>query len=100
MYYTYSSVSVTLLSSALHFQPVQCCNYGTNGQNRQGYDCVQIPGAVKTTGIATPSRICGRNVGLGTDDTSVAAMAMKTVCCEKWRGGGRKFEIVVASEHG
>ncbi|XP_059083239.1 uncharacterized protein LOC131880590 [Tigriopus californicus] len=46
-----------------------CCGHGSNGVSSFGYDCVSIPGAKTALGPSTkigPSRICGRNKGLGT----------------------------------
>ena len=61
------------------------------GKNTKGYDCVQIPGAIKFTGtkiskaMLPVSRFCGRNVGLATVAVakSTLAGANKTICCEE-----------------
>jgi hypothetical protein len=57
-----------------------CCGYGTKGTSPTGYDCVHIPGAVKTGTIGTvkDSNICGRSNGLVTAAGTTAA----TVCSE------------------
>ena len=58
-----------------------CCGYGPTGIGTKGYDCVQIPGALKalTTTMMGHSMLCGRSKGLGSLPTGVAAV---TVCCE------------------
>ena len=67
-----------LLKRAGFFQASSCCNYGAGGAN--GYDCVTIPGAVKTTGVITvmplATRLCGRDAGL----VSVTGITAKTIC--------------------
>ncbi len=56
-----------------------CCNYGGNGQNTQGFDCLGVPGAEKMTDAARiPTVFCGRNNGIGS--TAPAAPMAQTVC--------------------
>ena len=58
----------------------QCCGYGTDGLGTNGYDCVVIPGALKSSEGAIQGRdkLCGRSKGLVTADTEDAAAA--TIC--------------------
>lgn len=66
-----------------HNMASACCNYGGDGMEIAiGYDCVEIPGAVKgmTTTMAAlgGSRYCGRSKGLQTAKVTGAIAA--TVC--------------------
>ena len=58
----------------------ECCAYGVDGKgidNKGGYDCVMIPGAVKADdNTAVPQSVCGTQAGLV---TAVGA-ASKTIC--------------------
>lgn len=60
-----------------------CCRYGLNGLNTQGYDCLIIHGAEKVTGVTNkgnmhePSRVCGRSEGL-----IGGAGTATTLCCK------------------
>ena len=58
-----------------------CCGYGADGMISIGYDCVQIPGALKAamTSMMGPSQICGRAKG---GLVSVSGMTAVTICCE------------------
>jgi len=64
-----------------------CCSYSLAFS--AGYDCVQIPGAVKEsatmTGANIPvrSNICGRSAGLVT--VSGTKANSKSICCEEKR---------------
>ena len=71
------------------------------GKNTKGYDCVQIPGALKATGtklagtkiskaMLPVSRFCGRNLGLVTKTlagkstaNAKIAGANQTICCDE-----------------
>jgi len=59
----------------------ECCAYGTDGKghdNKGGYDCVMIPGAVKADDDTTlPQSVCGTKLGLV---TATANTASKTIC--------------------
>ncbi len=58
----------------------KCCNYGNAGAVTGGYDCAQIPGALKTTTMKSfhPNcRFCGSGKGLV---TSAATAVSKTIC--------------------
>lgn len=60
-----------------------CCNYGKSGKKfDKGYDCVEIPGAVKgadtTVGVPGGERFCGRSKGLQT--AAAAGATPATVC--------------------
>ena len=58
-----------------------CCNYGSDGKKTTGYDCLLIPGALKTLTTTIPalaSAFCGRSQGIGT----VSAAPGKTICSE------------------
>merc|ERR1712226_364699 len=60
-----------------------CCNYGKDGMATKGYDCVEIPGAVKgkttSKAVSNGDRFCGRSKGLGTAIAKTATAA-GTVC--------------------
>ena len=61
-----------------------CCAYHTDGKGPtkdHGYDCVIIPGAIKTDGSIINSSQCGDGNGLATGH-SAAANQDKTVCCK------------------
>jgi len=54
-----------------------CCGYGQKGTKTEGYDCVQIPGAMKPDASAVvPQQICGGNKGL----VSATGMTAVTIC--------------------
>jgi len=54
-----------------------CCNYITDGTDKFGFDCIEIPGATKSNGgKRVPSKVCGHDAGLATADATVE----KTVC--------------------
>ena len=53
-----------------------CCGYLDAGTGKYGYDCIEIPNATKTGQIPSPSKVCGHNAGLATDDATIG----KTVC--------------------
>lgn len=59
-----------------------CCGYGVSGVATLGYDCVVIPGALKSTDMEmmAGSQICGRSKGLATMPTATMA---KTVCSKE-----------------
>ncbi len=48
------------------FQASLCCSYAKSLEKKSGFDCIQIPGAVKATvpGLPTNSNICGNGVNL------------------------------------
>merc|ERR1719510_2940883 len=66
-----------------------CCSYKTDGMGTKGYDCIIIPGAVKTdlTPIGVKDKalnanmFCGQSKGLGTekDKDTAATICSKTV---------------------
>ena len=43
-----------------------------------GYDCIMIPGAMKTDGNPAPAAHCGYDKGIATANDGAA----KTICCE------------------
>jgi len=53
-----------------------CCGYGADGEQTEGYDCVVIPGAKKaaTTTMAVPSKICGNLF------VTVSGMTATSIC--------------------
>jgi len=58
---------------------LECCGYGANGMETEGYDCLFVNGAeAKADGARVNENICGRNNGLITADGATAA----SVCCE------------------
>ena len=61
--------------------PTSCCQYGMAGMNKEGFDCLIIPGAEKKTAdqkFLGFTRICGRKAGLATAN----GMNNKDICCE------------------
>merc|ERR1712110_211325 len=62
-----------------------CCSYKTDGMGTKGYDCLLIPGALKTDltpiGVAAnafgATMFCGQSKGLGTVKSGTAS---KTIC--------------------
>ena len=61
----------------------QCCGYGTDGMGTNGYDCVVIPGALKSSAGAIQGRdkLCGRSKGLVTSgDMETAATICSRQC--------------------
>ena len=58
-----------------------CCGYLDAGTGKYGYDCIEIPNATKTGQIPSPSKVCGHNAGLATDDATTG----KTVCSKYHR---------------
>ncbi len=50
----------------LSFQDSLCCSYHNAVEKMSGFDCIQIPGAVKATvpGFPTKSNICGNRMNL------------------------------------
>ena len=60
----------------------QCCGYGTDGLGTNGYDCVVIPGALKSSEGAIQGRdkLCGRSKGLVTADMEAAATICSRQC--------------------
>ena len=57
-----------------------CCRYGVDGINTEGYDCFIINGAEDTAGGNTPSRLCGRSEGLVNALSNAATICCKLVC--------------------
>jgi len=59
----------------------ECCAYGDDGKgidNKGGYDCVMIPGAVKADdNTVVPQSICGTKAGLV---TAAGDNGSKTIC--------------------
>ena len=67
----------------------KCCGYTDTGVNdKNGYDCVQIPGARKTissSALVDNSRFCGRDAGLVTTTSSKTSLTtvIGTVCSKR-----------------
>ena len=77
-----SGLKMASAAANLGMVGLSCCEYDSAGAGANGYDCVIIPGARKTTTamkLGLPSRICGRSQGLVTMSTG---MMPKTICCE------------------
>jgi len=62
-------------SNIQNFDLKGCCNYGSAGTLTKAYDCLNIPGAEKTTGIAVLNNFCGGKLA-----TAAGGTANKTIC--------------------
>ena len=58
-----------------------CCGYGMDGMGTNGYDCVDIPGAVTGTKMTKGAgeRFCGRNL------VTAAGAVSKTICSKNFQ---------------
>ena len=67
---------------------MKCCGYGSKGttaiDNKGGYDCLMIPGLIKSDDSAIlPESICGGGVGLIKTANKDATDKNTTLCCKK-----------------
>ncbi|XP_059096772.1 uncharacterized protein LOC131891258 [Tigriopus californicus] len=70
------AVSGTKRANAFVKTSQGCCGYGANGLAMNGFDCLVIPGAVKSvSNVGVRSQICGR-MGLATQTNGLA----KSIC--------------------
>ncbi len=62
--------------------PEICCSYGPNLDNALGFECIDIPGAAKSSDpdmFLPNNRFCGRSAGLVSVDMATKDNA-KTIC--------------------
>ena len=84
-----------------------CCGYGTDGVGTSGFDCVQIPGAVKMAAntVLSFNALCGRSAGLvtakGTNAMTVCSLQMPfniRFLSDNFEFGGALLEAMDATE--
>ena len=58
-----------------------CCGYGKEGNDQNGFDCLNIPGALNPNKLSLfgNSRVCGRKTGLAAK-TTAAVKGLQTIC--------------------